>query len=78
MRTRGLSNGGRTRSCGSLARRCGGVPPRRHDHDSGSIAALLGASPGASTAAPIMLTVLAFNLLGDGLRDALDPRLRSR
>jgi len=23
----------------------------------------------------IMLTVLAFNLLGDGLRDALDPRL---
>jgi ABC-type dipeptide/oligopeptide/nickel transport system permease subunit len=27
--------------------------------------------PGAA----IMLTVLAFNLLGDGLRDALDPRL---
>ena len=26
----------------------------------------------------IMLTVLGFNLLGDGLRDALDPRLRSR
>lgn len=25
----------------------------------------------------IMLTVLAFNLLGDGLRDAIDPRLRS-
>lgn len=24
----------------------------------------------------IMLTVLAFNLLGDGLRDAIDPRLR--
>ena len=24
----------------------------------------------------IVLTVLAFNLLGDGLRDALDPRLR--
>jgi ABC-type dipeptide/oligopeptide/nickel transport system permease subunit len=23
----------------------------------------------------IMLAVLAFNLLGDGLRDALDPRL---
>jgi ABC-type dipeptide/oligopeptide/nickel transport system permease subunit len=23
----------------------------------------------------IMITVLAFNLLGDGLRDALDPRL---
>jgi peptide/nickel transport system permease protein len=26
----------------------------------------------------ILLTVLAVNLLGDGLRDALDPRLRSR
>jgi len=26
----------------------------------------------------VMLTVLAFNLLGDGLRDALDPQLRSR
>ena len=26
----------------------------------------------------IMLTVLAINLLGDGLRDALDPRLRGR
>ena len=25
----------------------------------------------------IALTVLGFNLLGDGLRDALDPRLRS-
>ena len=24
----------------------------------------------------IMMTVLAFNLIGDGLRDALDPRLR--
>jgi peptide/nickel transport system permease protein len=24
----------------------------------------------------IMVTVLAFNFLGDGLRDALDPRLR--
>jgi peptide/nickel transport system permease protein len=24
----------------------------------------------------ITLTVLAFNFLGDGLRDALDPRLR--
>jgi len=23
----------------------------------------------------IMLTVLSFNLLGDGMRDALDPRL---
>jgi ABC-type dipeptide/oligopeptide/nickel transport system permease subunit len=25
----------------------------------------------------IVLTVTAFNLLGDGLRDALDPRLRT-
>jgi peptide/nickel transport system permease protein len=25
----------------------------------------------------VMITVLAFNLLGDGLRDALDPKLRS-
>ena len=24
----------------------------------------------------IMLTVLAFNLLGDGLRDALDPKVK--
>jgi ABC-type dipeptide/oligopeptide/nickel transport system permease subunit len=24
-----------------------------------------------------MLSVLGFNLLGDGLRDALDPRLRT-
>jgi ABC-type dipeptide/oligopeptide/nickel transport system permease subunit len=24
----------------------------------------------------IMLVVFAFNMLGDGLRDALDPRLR--
>jgi peptide/nickel transport system permease protein len=30
--------------------------------------------PGAA----IFLTVLAFNLLGDGLRDALDPRLRGQ
>jgi peptide/nickel transport system permease protein len=28
--------------------------------------------------AAIMLTVLGFNLLGDGLNDALNPRLRSR
>ncbi len=25
----------------------------------------------------ILLSVLGFNLLGDGLRDALDPRLKS-
>lgn len=24
----------------------------------------------------ILITVLAFNLLGDGLRDALDPRMK--
>ena len=24
----------------------------------------------------IMITVLAFNLMGDGLRDALDPKLK--
>lgn len=33
----------------------------------------LTAFPGAA----ISLVVLAINLLGDGLRDALDPRLRS-
>jgi peptide/nickel transport system permease protein len=32
------------------------------------------ATPGVA----IMLTVLGFNLLGDGLRDVLDPRLRHR
>jgi ABC-type dipeptide/oligopeptide/nickel transport system permease subunit len=26
----------------------------------------------------IMITILAFNLLGDGLRDAWDPRLREK
>ncbi|MDF2760198.1 MAG: hypothetical protein K0S99_2832, partial [Thermomicrobiales bacterium] len=26
----------------------------------------------------ILLTVLAFNLLGDGLRDVMDPRARRR
>lgn len=26
----------------------------------------------------IFLTVLAFNLLGDGLRDALDPKIKGR
>ncbi len=26
----------------------------------------------------IMMTVLSFNLIGDGLRDALDPRLRGK
>jgi ABC-type dipeptide/oligopeptide/nickel transport system permease subunit len=32
---------------------------------------------GASNLA-IMLTVFSINLLGDGLRDALDPRLRRK
>jgi peptide/nickel transport system permease protein len=34
-----------------------------------------------ATVAPglaIMVVVLGFNLLGDGLRDALDPRLKAR
>jgi peptide/nickel transport system permease protein len=26
----------------------------------------------------IAITILGFNLLGDGMRDVLDPRLRSR
>jgi ABC-type dipeptide/oligopeptide/nickel transport system permease subunit len=26
----------------------------------------------------MMITVLAFNSLGDGIRDAVDPRLRER
>jgi peptide/nickel transport system permease protein len=30
------------------------------------------------TGAAIVLGVLGFNLLGDGLRDVLDPRLRKR
>jgi peptide/nickel transport system permease protein len=29
-------------------------------------------------AAALALTILGVNLLGDGLRDALDPRLRDR
>jgi ABC-type dipeptide/oligopeptide/nickel transport system permease subunit len=33
---------------------------------------LLSLAPGIA----ILLVVLAFNLVGDGLRDALDPRLR--
>ena len=33
---------------------------------------LLAMAPGAA----IMLVVFAFNMVGDGLRDALDPRLR--
>jgi ABC-type dipeptide/oligopeptide/nickel transport system permease subunit len=35
---------------------------------------LLSIAPGMA----IVLAVLAFNLVGDGLRDALDPRLRGR
>jgi len=38
---------------------------------------MITASHVATVPAPaIMLVVLGFNLLGDGLRDALDPRLR--
>jgi ABC-type dipeptide/oligopeptide/nickel transport system permease subunit len=33
---------------------------------------VLSFAPGAA----IMLVVFAFNMVGDGLRDALDPRLR--
>ena len=33
---------------------------------------VLSLAPGVA----VMLVVLAFNLVGDGLRDALDPRLR--
>jgi ABC-type dipeptide/oligopeptide/nickel transport system permease subunit len=33
-------------------------------------------SPCVGTGLAIMLTVLGFNLLGDAIRDALDPRLR--
>src|SRR5947209_15817168 len=33
-------------------------------------------TPAHDQPAAITLTVLAFNLLGDGIRDALDPRLR--
>ena len=33
-------------------------------------------SPTATRAQAIMLTVLAMNLPGDGLRDVLDPRLK--
>ena len=32
---------------------------------------------GADTGVAIALTVLGFQLVGDGLRDALDPRLRN-
>ena len=38
------------------------------------IAPWLAISPGLA----IVVTVLGFNLLGDGLRDLLDPRLRAR
>jgi ABC-type dipeptide/oligopeptide/nickel transport system permease subunit len=38
-----------------------------------SIAPHVATTPGLA----ILITVLAFNLLGDGLRDALDPRLRA-
>ena len=40
--------------------------------DDGQLRAAYGAVPGLA----IMLTVLGLNLMGDGLRDWLDPRLR--
>jgi ABC-type dipeptide/oligopeptide/nickel transport system permease subunit len=39
-----------------------------------SVAAWISTFPGLA----IMLTIFSINLLGDGLRDALDPRLRNR
>jgi peptide/nickel transport system permease protein len=38
----------------------------------------ISAWPAIAPGVAIALTVLGFNLLGDGLRDALDPRLRNR
>jgi ABC-type dipeptide/oligopeptide/nickel transport system permease subunit len=35
------------------------------------------AAAGGFAQAAITITVKAFNLLGDGIRDALDPRLRN-
>jgi glutathione transport system permease protein len=43
--------------------------PRRHGDR---------AARGAGPSLAIFLTVLAFNLLGDGLRDALDPKIDQR
>jgi peptide/nickel transport system permease protein len=37
-----------------------------------TISPILSFAPGLA----IMLVVFAFNMIGDGLRDALDPRLR--
>ena len=37
----------------------------------------ISAWPAIAPGVAIALTVLGFNLLGDGLRDALDPRLRN-
>ena len=41
------------------------------------LALLLGAALLIAPSAAIGLTILALNTLGDGLRDALDPRLRA-
>ena len=41
------------------------------------VAAATTRSPGGSCSSPalaLLITTLAFNLLGDGVRDALDPR----
>ena len=37
---------------------------------------ILGAAQGAALGLAIFFTILALNLLGDGLRDTLDPRLK--
>ena len=42
----------------------------------GSAALIGGAGQGFQLGISYFITVLAFNLLGDGLRDALDPKLK--
>ena len=49
------------------------------DNAAGDVAANFGFLGTRGDDAPglaILLTVLAFNLMGDGLRDALDPKLK--
>ena len=61
-----------------------GIGPQPPDPDWGSMinaaASLLERSPWLSfgPGLAIFLTVFSFSMLGDGLRDALDPRLRNR
>ena len=44
----------------------------------GTAAVLIAEHFGGQHGIAILLTVLAFNLLGDGLRDVMDPRARRR